>query len=156
MYDSERAICYDVSYGRIASSGRSLLALAGGIGTGGDAGTVASILDDSSHNGKLFITSSNSIFVPDTETSYAWNADLNQLTVKHQKNWGEELKAKPQNLHGILNFQPRNDSGNLAWSDGSSAKVLIAKTPENEAASFLAFFNLSINNFPGAYAKIVN
>jgi hypothetical protein len=155
-YDDEAAICYDVSYGRIASAGRALLSMAGGLAAGGDAGTVGNILDEAPHNGTLFVTASKVVFAPVTDKAYTWDTDRNQLTVKHQKNWGEELKAKPQNLHGILNFRPRDSNGQFAWSNGAAAKALVAKNPEDRAARFLEYFFSSVNDFSGAYARIVN
>jgi hypothetical protein len=155
-HDNEAAICYEVSYGRIASAGRALLSMAGGFAAGGDAGTVGKILDEAPHNGRLFITASKVTFVPDTETSYAWEVDRSDLTVKHQKNWGEELRSKPHNLHGILNFRPRDNNGQFAWGDGSAAKVLVSKNPEDNAGRFLDDFYSSVNDFAAAYAKVAN
>jgi hypothetical protein len=155
-YDSETAICYDVSYGRIASAGRALLSMAGGFATGGDAGTVGNILDEAPHNGRLFITASKVAFVPDTNASYAWEADRNELLVKHQKNWGEELRSNSHKVHGILNFRPRDNNGQFAWSDGSFAKVLVSKKPEDNAARLLDYFYSSVSDFTSAYARIVN
>jgi len=155
-YESEPAICYDVSYSRIASAKRGLLAMAGAFATNGEAGTVGNILDEDPHNGKLYITASKAAFVPTSDASYAWEVDRDQLIVKHQNQCGEELKDKSQNLHGFLNFQPFNGNGQLVWTNGSMAKVLIAKSPKDNAAGFLAYFYSSVNDFAAAYARIVN
>ena len=152
-YEGEPAICYDVSYGRIASAGRALLSIAGGVASGGDAGTVGNILDEAPHNGTLFITASKVAFVPETDAPYAWIGDRSWLTVKHQKNWGEEIRCKPQSLHGVLNFRPRDSNGQFAWSDGSFARVLASKTPEGAAGRFLEDFNSSIADFASSYAR---
>jgi len=154
--DKEAAICFDVSYGRIASAARGLLSMAGGFATGGDSGTVSNILDDAPHNGRLFVTASKVAFKPDGDESYAWEIDRNELSVKHQKNWGEELRSNPHRLHGILNFRPRDNDGQFAWSNGSAAKVLVAKSPEDNAARLLGYFYSSVSDFATAYSKIVN
>jgi len=156
QYESEPAICYDVSYSRTASSARALLSIAGGIATGGNADTVERILDENPHNGKLYVTASKVVFVPTSDASYAWDADRHQLVVKHQNQYGEELTAKPQKLHGLLVFEPFNSSGQLAWTDGTTAKVLVAKNPKDNAGGFLNYFYSSVNDFAPAYARIVN
>jgi len=161
-HGDEEALCFDVSYTRIASGGRRALILGAlaGVGYAGANGTnvgtdpLNTYLDEDPHNGRLYVTATKVAFVPSLDARYAWIADRTKLAPKHSVGNGEEVADETQKLHGFVNFQPYRYNGQPAWTDGSSAKVLVAKKPKDNAEAFLNFFYEAVNSFDNACSKL--
>jgi hypothetical protein len=146
---------YEVSYEKWLSSKRALFAIAAGVASG-DTSVTGRMVDMPRQFGRLYVTSDEVAFVPDTSNAdLAWSIARNQLVVKHVADNGEEVFSPDKKLHGLLHIQPVSDlTGQLAWSNGFGGPVLEAKRPKTPAAEFLDYFHNSLTDPSAALERI--
>ena len=150
--DNAPAVVFDVSCEQIASKGEAFATL-GAMIASGDPQSVPDTLDKPRVGGQVRITSDAVSFAPSDATSTAgWSAPRSEITIKHTS-YGEELKV-PHGVHVFLHFQPTNNSGNPAWTDGSGAKVLEAGRPKGVAADFIDLFLRAVSQFSDVYRQV--
>lgn len=155
-FRSNPSLAFDVSCEKAVSKGRLLLGVAVGAATNDvQTGTDVGGWDASVVVGRLYITSEQVSFEPASQSTKArWTASRGDIQIKHTTG-GEDLKVQNTGIHMLIHFQPvREETGELAWSDGSGARVLEEKHPKEGSYAFLQFFYSSVSNFPSAREQV--
>jgi len=157
-FGSSPSLAFDVSCEKTLSKGRLLLGVAVGAATN-DVQTGADVggWDAPVVIGRLHVTPELVSFEPTGHSTKAsWSAPRGDVQVKHTTG-GEDLKAPSRGIHVLIHFQPvREETGELAWHDGSGARVLEEKHPKETSSAFLQLFYSSLVNFPAALEQVAD